>query len=150
MESKRFRSHQYPLVVRVIHRTIVVTSPDFHFPMPITIHLGPDEPDSNEAVVKMGRAVRLAYIQISGLLQQMEKDKEAHPTPRELKEVVPSPPKTVSLSEACRMTGLKADALRGLGDQGIIKTKKTAGGHRRFLRESLEAFSTVSELTSRP
>ena len=150
MELKRFRAHQYPLVVRVIHRTVVVTSPDFHFPIPITLPLGPDEPESNEAVLKMGRAVRLAYIQISGLLQQMERQREAHPPPRELKEVVPAPPKTVSLAEACRLTGLKPDALRGLGDQGIIQTKKTAGGHRRFYRESLEAFSSVSEPSSRP
>jgi hypothetical protein len=140
MKLQKYRATRYPVVTRVIDRTVVVTSPDFHFPIPVTLYLGTDDLSSPEVLLKIGRAVRLAYAQIDAHLGDLDDLRQDHPKPREPRETIPCPPKMVSLQEGCRLSGLKPDALRSAADQGLIKTTRTAGGHRRFERFSIEAY----------
>ena len=141
MGSKKFRASRYPVVIRIIERTVIATCPDFNFPLPVTIYLGTDDLSDPAVIQKIGRAVRLAYAQIEALLSDLNDLNEEHPRPRDPKDAVPCSPKTVSIKEACLLSGLKPDALRALADQRIIKTTRTAGGHRRFERRSLEAYA---------
>ena len=44
----------------------------------------------------------------------------------------------LTLGEASRMLGVDPDTLRRWADNGKVDVLKTPGGHRRFLRESIE------------
>ena len=79
-------------------------------------------------------------VEIEAMLENLDAAKEGHPTPISVEDAVPRPPKTVSLKEGCFITGLKPDALRALGDRGLVKMALTSGGHRRFERAALERY----------
>ena len=140
MTQRKYRAHQYPLITRILNRTIIVTSPDFHFPVPVTSYLGSEDLSTPDAIGKLGRALRIAFAQIEAMLENLDAAKEGHPTPISVEDAVPRPPKTVSLKEGCFITGLKPDALRALGDRGLVKMALTSGGHRRFERAALERY----------
>ena len=82
MGSKKFRASRYPVVIRIIERTVIATCPDFNFPLPVTIYLGTDDLSDPAVIQKIGRAVRLAYAQIEALLSDLNDLNEEHPRPR--------------------------------------------------------------------
>lgn len=130
---QKFSETDYPLIVRIIDRHVVVTSPDFNFPVPVVV------PYEDHA--SAGRALRMAWLQITELLKLGAEKGERPPTPINHAEVFPRQSQEVSLSEACRITGLKPTMLRELGDQGIIASRRTPKGHRRFSRKAVEVYA---------
>lgn len=136
MPAKRFYASDYALVVRIIDSHLVVTCPDLKLPMPVVMPCDLARP----SLVKVGEAIILAFFQIEKYLKDLVELQREHPLPSEPKEVVPALPKVMSMTEACRLSGLKPDVLRTLADQGIIRSIRTAGGHRRFFRDSIEQY----------
>ncbi len=47
----------------------------------------------------------------------------------------------LSLGDACRLLDVSQAALRQWADDGFLRVYRTPGGHRRFLRDDLEAFT---------
>ena len=139
-DRKRFRKEDYPLVVRVVNRHLVITSPDFKFPLPVVKPVNLDRPDLRE----IGAAVYMAYLQIEQAIRDRDLARVSLPCPTQPREVLPAELKTVSLTEACTRLGLKPDAVRALADSGKIQSLRTQGGHRRLLRSSIEEFASQS------
>jgi excisionase family DNA binding protein len=131
---KKLRDRDYPLVVRVIDRHLVVTSPDFQFPIPIVV---PYDPPSVEMG---GKALIAGFLQIAEYLNSLERMNEDPPAPSRLKTLFPKLTDEVSLKEACHILGMKPDMVRGLADEGRIPSSRTPKGHRRFSREKLREF----------
>jgi len=46
----------------------------------------------------------------------------------------------ITTSEACQLIGVSKTIVKRLADEGILKTWKTPGGHRRLLKSSVEAY----------
>ncbi len=134
-KNRRFRFLDYALTVQVVNRSIVVESPDFKFPIPV---VRPFNPPSIETA---GRAIMAAWVQINDYLVEMDKRSDEHPTPKIMKESFSKLAQLISLSEACRILGLKPTMLRELADSGKIPCKRTPKGHRRFLKKDLENYS---------
>ena len=103
---QKFSETDYPLIVRIINRHVVVTSPDFNFPIPIVV------PYSDHAAA--GRTLRMAWLQITELLKLRTEKGEPSPTPIRHSEIFPRLRQEVGLSEACRITGIKPTMLREL------------------------------------
>jgi len=49
-------------------------------------------------------------------------------------------PRWLPLSSARAYSGLGSNTLRRLADEGLISAGRTAGGHRRFDRESIDEY----------
>lgn len=81
MASRTFRKQDYPLVVRFINRHVVVTSPDFNFPMPVVKPCDPDKPDLHA----IGEAVFFAMLQVGQAL----KSPDEPPAPTLPRDVIP-------------------------------------------------------------
>lgn len=54
-------------------------------------------------------------------------------------------PQWLSLREACRQLDVSDTTLRQWADSGYLRVYRTPGGHRRFLRDDVEAFSNAPE-----
>lgn len=131
---RRLRGQDFPLVVRVIDRHLVVTSPDFRFPIPIVVPYDPP------TVEQGGKALIAAFLQISDYLKTLENSDESPPVPSKTHSLFPKLVDEISLAEACRILGMKPDMVRELADEGKIPSSRTPKGHRRFSREKLQAF----------
>ena len=51
----------------------------------------------------------------------------------------------LSLRDACRLLEVSDTTLRQWADSGYLRVYRTPGGHRRFLREDVEAFANAPE-----
>ena len=51
----------------------------------------------------------------------------------------------LSLRDACRLLDVSNTALRQWADNGYLRVYRTPGGHRRFLRDDVEAFANAPE-----
>ena len=51
----------------------------------------------------------------------------------------------LSLGDACRLLDVSNTTLRQWGDSGYVRVYRTPGGHRRFLRDDVEAFANAPE-----
>ncbi len=131
--TQRYKDHDYPLVFRLINRHLVVTSPDFKFPIPIVIPFDPPHPDL------CGKALYAAWLQVADYLRHLDDQKLPHPTPKP-NEIFPKLLDAISIKEACRILGMKQTMLRELSDQGEIPCTHTPKGHRRYSREKLEQY----------
>ena len=59
-----------------------------------------------------------------------------------MSEASPTPPRRwLSLGAACRMLEVNEATLRQWADSGLIRAFRTPGGHRRFLREDVDALA---------
>jgi excisionase family DNA binding protein len=132
--SERFQGQDYPLVVRILNRHLVITSPDFEFPVPIVL---PYDPPSIETG---GKAIIAAWLQIAEYLKELSSRGETHPVPKQSRKIYPKLIDEISIGEACRILGMKSDMVRTLADRGLIPCSRTFKGHRRFSRSKLEAF----------
>jgi excisionase family DNA binding protein len=57
--------------------------------------------------------------------------------------VLPKPPKSdefVTSGEVAQMFGVSLSAVAAWSDQGLLPSIRTAGGHRRYRREDVDAF----------
>jgi len=131
---KMLREQDYPLIVRVIGRHLVVTSPDFQFPIPVVV---PYDPPSVEMG---GKALVAAFLQIAEYLKALGDVGEKAPNPSTRQELFPQLGDEVSLKEACHILGMKPDMVRTLADEGKVPSTRTPKGHRRFSREKLKNF----------
>jgi excisionase family DNA binding protein len=131
---KRYRHLDYSLVVRVVNGHLIVTSPDFEFPVPIVL---PYDPPSIETG---GKALVAAWLQIANYLKELADRKEPHPAPRRAKSSLPRLADEVSMGEACRILGMKPDMVRILAREGKIPFSRTPKGHRRFSRKLLQGY----------
>jgi excisionase family DNA binding protein len=136
-ELKRFRHEDYPLVVRIVDRHLLVTSPDFNFPIPVCVPFDPPTPQ------QMYKAMLSAWLQIADYLKALDAERKEHPTPKKPKDVIPRPEEWINLGEACRLLGVKADIARDMADSKIVRSKRTPRGHRRFSRMSIEQYVEV-------
>lgn len=132
--SVRFQSLDYSLNVRVLNRHLVITSPDFDFPIPIVLPYDPPSIDTG------GKALIAAWLQIGEYLKELTTRGEPHPKPKQSRKMYPELKDQISISEACRILGMKPDMVRELADKGIIPSTRTFKGHRRFSRSKLLAF----------
>ena len=127
---------RYPLVLRFIDGHVVVTCADFKFPIPPVRRVDLTNPD----LKAIGEAVYLAHLQIEREIKDLRAKNDEIPPPSSPHDAVPRLPKAMSLREACEIMGLKEHSVRALADGGLIKTLRTKGKHRRFLRESVENY----------
>ena len=51
----------------------------------------------------------------------------------------------LSLRAACRLLDVSDTTLRQWADSGYVRVYRTPGGHRRFLRDDIEAFANAPE-----
>jgi len=130
----RHRPQEYPLVVRFIDGYVVVTAPDFQFPVPALKRMDLENPNLRT----IGEMVYMTYLQVAAELKERDAAKLAHPAPSRPRDAVPRPARTMSLAEASRTLGLKPHVIREMADTGEIRASRTPGGHRRFLRDSVE------------
>lgn len=49
----------------------------------------------------------------------------------------------ITTSEACDLIGVSKTVVKRLADEGVLKTWKTPGGHRRLLKDSVEEYIAV-------
>ncbi len=135
-EKIDFRAQDYPLVVRFIDGYVVVTAPDFQFPVPALKRMDLDAPNLRT----IGEMVYMTYLQVVAELNERDRVGLKHPAPSKPREALPSRPRTVSLTEASKMLGMKPHVVRQLADTGKVRATRTPGGHRRFVRESVEQY----------
>jgi len=128
------RAQDYPLVVRFIDGYVVVTAPDFQFPVPALKRMDLENPNLRT----IGEMVYMTYLQAVAELKERDAAKLGHPAPSRPREAVPRAPRTMSLAEASKILGLKPHVVRLMADSGEIRASRTPGGHRRFLRDSVE------------
>lgn len=128
------RAQDYPLVVRFIDGYVVVTAPDFQFPVPALKRMDLENPNLRT----IGEMVYMTYLQVVAELKERDSAKLPHPAPSRPREAIPRAPRTMSLAEASRLLGLKPHVIREMADSGEIRATRTPGGHRRFLRDSIE------------
>lgn len=113
---------------------VVVTAPDFQFPVPALKRMDLENPNLRT----IGEMVYMTYLQVMAELKERDAAKLAHPAPSRPREAVPRAPRTMSLAEASKLLGFKPHVIREMADTGEIRASRTPGGHRRFLRESIE------------
>jgi excisionase family DNA binding protein len=113
---------------------LVISSPDFEFPIPIVL---PYDPPSIETG---GKALIAAWLQIGEYLKELSLRRDTHPYPKKVREIFPKVVDEVALGEACRILGMKPDMVRYLANTGTISSTRTPRGHRRFSRMQLQSF----------
>jgi len=143
-EKRQFRAGNYPFLIRFIDGYVVVSAPDFHFPVPALKRFDLEKPDFKA----IGEMVYMTYLQVVAELKQRDAAELAHPEPSKAGQFAIEAPKTLSLSEASKVLGLKPHVVRSLADSGEIRAMRTQGSHRRFLRESVERY--LSEAFAEP
>ena len=134
-ESRR-RASDYPIVVRFIDGYVVVSAPDFQFPVPALKRLDLENPNLRT----IGEMVYMTHLQIAAELKERDSAGIPHPHPSKPRDTVPRAARAMSLAEAARELGLRPHVIRAMADSGEIRATRTPGGHRRFLRESVEAW----------
>ncbi len=122
-------------MVRFIEGYVVVTAPDFQFPVPALKRMDLENPNLRT----IGEMVYMTYLQVVAELKERDSAQMPHPAPSRPRDAVPRPARTMSLAEASRILGLKPHVIREMADSGEIRASRTPGGHRRFLRDSIEA-----------
>ena len=58
---------------------------------------------------------------------------------------IPEKSQWLSLRDACRLLDVSNTTLRQWADNGYVRVYRTPGGHRRFLRDDVEAFANAPE-----
>ena len=58
---------------------------------------------------------------------------------------IPDKSQWLSLRDACRLLDVSNTTLRQWADSGYVRVYRTPGGHRRFLRDDVEAFANAPE-----
>ncbi|MEN9724289.1 MAG: hypothetical protein RJB38_2275 [Pseudomonadota bacterium] len=131
-----FRAEAYPLLIRFIDGYLVVSAPDFHFPIPALKRIDLENPNLRA----IGEMVFMTYLQIVAELKERDRGKRPHPQPSSPEQAIPRPSRVMSLTEASKKLGLRPHVARALADSGEIRASRTPGGHRRFLRDSVESY----------
>jgi excisionase family DNA binding protein len=139
--SGSFKDRDYALVVRVISGHLIITSPDFQFPIPIVLPYNPPSIETG------GKALIAAWLQIANYLKELTSRGEPHPSPKKPSEILPKLVDQISIREACRILGMKPDMIRDLVREGKIPCSRTPKGHRRFSRNSLHEYIKNQSLT---
>jgi excisionase family DNA binding protein len=71
-------------------------------------------------------------------LKHLDRTQTEHPSPRNTEELLnPKLPDTLSIGEVAKCLGEKIHNVRRMANQGILPSKLSLGGHRRFPKEAI-------------
>ena len=133
MQNKAINPEKYPLVIQVIENYLTIYAPDFDYRVaePYRPH---DIGQTEMMILKVRR-------EIASKLNLFSKDQTPLPSPSKGKQVFAVIDQdTLSTREVTRLLRVSEETVRRLATRGALKLHLTPGGHRRFLRTSVNEY----------
>ena len=138
MQLSNFEPGKYPVIIRIISKHLVVSSPDFG--MHITKRF--DEirraEEIGSLVLDMMKKIQVEGSKRTSLGLRL-------PEPSMLAELAPKDdPAHLTVADVARILETSQDTVRRLVDDGSLKCSTTRGGHRRFRASVVENYRSLS------
>ena len=133
MQNKALSPEKYPLVIQVIEHYLTIYAPDFDYRVaePYRPH---DIGQTEMMIMKVRR-------EIASKMNLFSKDQTPLPSPTKGKQVFAVIDQdTLSTREVARLMRVSEETVRRLAARGALKLHLTPGGHRRFLRSSVNEY----------
>jgi hypothetical protein len=133
MQNKTFTPEKYPLVIQVIENYLTIYVPDFDYRV-AEPYRAADVGQSEMMIMKVRREIASKISSMSMQGQSIQAPTKA----KEVFRVLDSD--TLSTKEVARLLRVSDETVRRLSERGEIKFQSTPGGHRRFLRSSVQNY----------
>jgi excisionase family DNA binding protein len=139
----------YSLQVRIVQQYLVISSPEWN----IQISAGTLAPNAlKEDMVhirSIGTSVLKVFAEIQTRMNEYQAQGKVFPQPQSSQSgerVLLEQKRLLSIRNAADFIGVSQGTVRHLVKRGLLRCQVTAGGHRRFLKEDIQAYLQVMKV----
>ena len=132
-KNNTFSPEKYPIVIQVVGIYLTAYAPDFDYR--VAEPYRPNDVGQTEMlIIKIRR-------EIQAKLKQLTSNQKEHPAPSKSKTALDIENEdTLSTLEVARLLRVSDETVRRFAKAGKLEFQSTLGGHRRFLRSTIERF----------